>query len=517
LDSRDPSPPWAPDADPDDTAFRDLLRRALGEDAPTRGDDADLDQLLAGVAGTDEERIARAIGDPDLREVLADVGSALVDASGDRASLGLKPTVRAAVLAAVAASLELPARAAADGLPAPGVSAAPSIARARAASPLRVVRPAIRRASWAVVSVAAALLVAVGLAIVLSRRPAEAAPGLQLAALDRLALPGGALEMHPGRVALVGEVFEPALGELLALRFEGDAKVVLGAGDAVRVAEGEPDEHVDAVLRLENGEARLETSRGPVSLAVRDAGTLVLRRGAAHVTVLAGAVAANGPAVALAARSTATWRRADGATFELAGPTTVLLGPDGPTASGEPAGSLFRDLEFFGGTLGPAAPEVPVGARHWRIASGDAQRSRGRLRLDAPVGAAGGEGARLAWAARGPAAGMRVLELAVRGPAGLRVLAPDLGVEATLDHDTRTGSEPGVPTVDLALPVDWAKGLPDGELTLVFSWPPADASATGGPSAASRGAWFDAAVFSPGDARPLDAAASGAGAADGPR
>lgn len=132
---------------------------------------------------------------------------------------------------------------------------------------------------------------------------------------------------------------------------------------------------------------------------------------------------------------------------------------------------LWRSLEgraWRGGeslALAPAAPPAlaaaPAAQREPGAAEAAAQREAGAAEAAATADVV------LAWrpdASMADAAGLRVH---LRGPAGLRVALPDLGVEGVLVE----AAEAGGSHVDLRLPGGWAGSLEGRELRLAFTWP----------------------------------------------
>lgn len=156
------------------------------------------------------------------------------------------------------------------------------------------------------------------------------------------------------------------------------------------------------------------------------------------------------------------------------------------------AASLAVDAAPLSGQVAPF-----VDARLWRSLEGRAWRGGDSLALApaaaapvAPAVAAAPAVAPadvvLAWrpdASMADAAGLRVH---LRGPVGLRVALPDLGVEGVLVEDGEAGAGTHV---DLRLPGGWAGSLGGGDLRLAFTWPrPAEGSAA--PATASPEALF---------------------------
>lgn len=150
------------------------------------------------------------------------------------------------------------------------------------------------------------------------------------------------------------------------------------------------------------------------------------------------------------------------------------------------AASLASAAEPLAGQVSPF-----VDARLWRSLEGRAWRGGEALSIAPaarsvtaqPVDAAGAGGdVVLAWrpdASMADAAGLRVH---LRGPAGLRVALPDLGVEAVLDAAVDGA---GAGHVDLPLPGGWAEALAGGDLRLAFTWPSPVADPVAGEGAAA--------------------------------
>jgi hypothetical protein len=366
---------------------------------------------------------------------------------------------------------------------------------------------------------AAVLIVGVGVAWFVQPRVAEAQPMLTLAGVDRYAasvpgpggssthaLIGGRLEARPGAAFVAGK------DEVLALRLSDGGRLVLRGGERLEVvaARGLAPEHEvegSALLKLEGGEVLLacddEPASGPVALLLsipRGAplGVLVLHRGSAHVAQPPGHESTPGVALRAGAiarffpvppsvpsggkpRGTVPGDGANGrpTPIDLRGPVQVLLTATGAVVDGEPARALFHDLEVFGGPRLERPVEPFVSGRVWRVVSGRAERRGDGLTLRESVAEAMGtfvqerptRGVVLAWRPDPSASRARTLRLLLRGPAGLTASLPDLGSSATLRAATEA-SDPGLVTLDLALPDGWAAALPaHGELRLSLSWP----------------------------------------------
>jgi len=397
--------------------------------------------------------------------------------------------------------------------------------RARRDEPLRARRmraPLLMRPFAA----AALLVVVLGAGLWLAGRGHDAEAGLQLRALSRRDLGSlvGMSQVEPGYFATLGRVFAPGADELLSFGLAYDGVVVVGAGDAIRVARPGmrvPDARApqEAILRLESGEARLATRDAPIPLAVDGVGLLILAEGAAHVALHAESPG-GAPAVALMEHSVARFHRADGTSVPLVGPTRVLLTADGVKSLGAPARSLFRELAFFGGPLPRATQVRTVSPRLFELRAGTARRGRQEVRLEARDDATPA-GATLAWRPPPVLADARILRVALRAPAGTTVAVTQVEREplrAEVRHPDG-GSEPGVATVEIPLAADWYERLPDGRLELTLVVPAAaaaadEARATPGGSGRSKvvRAWFDGVALVLGrsaDARP--AAPSSAG------
>jgi hypothetical protein len=386
--------------------------------------------------------------------------------------------------------------------------------RARRPAPLLRLRPT---------AVAALLLAAVGVGLLVFGGGSPAEAGLQLRALQRIQR-DGVMQMSRGEpryFAPLGRVFTPAHDELLSFALADESQVVVREGDAVRVVRSADARraglHGDVVLRLESGEAQLETHGHAVPLLLGDVGLLVLERGAAHVAI---DPRGGAPAIALVAGSEARFLRPDGRALPLAGPTRVLLAPDGPVAYGEPARSLFDELVLFGGDLPRPRRVRSLAARQFAIHAGRARLHAQAIELRAPAGAAAR--ATVRWRAPGTLAAARSLHVALRAPAGTRVtlLGKDeaAGPSAEVREDG-LGREPGTAGVVLTLPAGWYERLDRGWLALRIEVPAGTARAQASPQGTAaparapvvRGRFDGAAlVFGAGSARGGDEDASAA-------
>lgn len=213
-----------------------------------------------------------------------------------------------------------------------------------------------------------------------------------------------------------------------------------------------------------------EPGRRQRVLRARPAGAVRLRRGLA----LGGAVLAVALAWAVAGRLAPT-------------PPPALDAVAQAELERAFAASLAVDAAPLSGQVAPF-----VDARLWRSLEGRAWRGGESLSLapgsqaglaPATAPAAPGTAERadvvLAWrpdASMGDAAGLRVH---LRGPAGLRVTLPDLGVEGVLP--AAAGDE-GTTHVDLPLPGGWSQALGGRDLRLAFTWPRPGVPAAGAPA-----------------------------------
>ncbi len=474
---RDGSVPGSPDPD-----FLLLLAEALRDEhgqtdahANTNGSEtAYEDKILHALEELGDANDARLLEDGTLRALVVDVSLA-ESVAAENDDVPFSSDVREAALAAFSVQSQdavIPIETAG------GVRTEPL--RAAAFRPMPFVR------TW--MAAAAMVLVALGAVVFLSATD-DAEAGLQLNSLKRVDLAGSVRlsSTEPRYFAKLGHVFTPGEDELLSFGFGPEALVVVGAGDAVRVTRVSDsfenlleslDTDTDAVLRLESGEARLATSEGPVLLELGSAGILVLLEGAAHAAYEA---AGSAPAVALAEGSVARFHRAKGAPVPLTGPSRVLLRPEGPQAFGKPARTLFRHLEFFGGPLPRETQVRTVSPRLWKIEAG-AKRSRSDIRVEA------GKAARLTWRVPVVLADATTLRVALRAPKGTTVEAVGLGKAAV--NGSSSSTEPGVATVEIALPARWYERIEGRMLALVIEIPEIEIPTTAETSKATR-AWFD--------------------------
>lgn len=362
---------------------------------------------------------------------------------------------------------------------------------------------------------------------------AQAEAGFYVESVAHYVLPAesgaqpAAVETRRAAHLAVGEVLAAKPGGMVAYGLGSRSHVLLGAGDRLRVASGEqvPTGLLDAaaqdlteafadaqpvprgrgvvhtsmplfdlatLLRLESGEALLDARMDrPLLLLVGDRGLLVLRSGAAHIA--GGTAEQAAPALALRDGARARFHRlaagGEVEAFDLQGPTHVHLVAEGQpvstTSSAGAAASLFRDLELFGGALRrqDRSRLEPIPARLWHRIDGPALRRDGRFRV-----ALGGEHpGRVAFEPPASLHGARSLLITLRAPAGTRVAvralpeAEDAGralvVDGVLDRDTR-GDEPGLVSLELELPQDWARRLGAGELVLGIVGPETLAGST---------------------------------------
>lgn len=405
--------------------------------------------------------------------LLGDVAFALTEPAP-----GVRAHVEAAARAAFAASLRpLPSAAAAGlraGLPERGASFG-------AGPALRTQRPA--RPTWALVRAAAALLlVGLGLLALVGPRAAQAGPVLVLDGLERFSLASGASRFHAqgALTAHLGQRFAAGLQELLSLHLSGGGRLVLAQGEALDVARL-PRAEREAVLRLTAGEVLLDTRQGPAAvLLARPAdgvpfGLLEVEGGAAHVAL--GLGPDGGPAVALMAGARARFTPVDGPPLTFEGPTHVALSGRGLSALGPPAQALFHELELLGGPLARPASDPFVEARRWRVLSGRGVRGGVGLSLR-PAAARGADDERsevlLGWLPDPSVLSAGRLRLMLQGPAGLSVALPDLlpdGAIAGRLEPGAEGAEPGLVTLEVALPAGWAERLAGRELRLALRWP----------------------------------------------
>lgn len=469
--------------------------RGAGGELPREG----LEVAVAALLATGECAPATTEGaphealplEPLAVELLADLGRALADVETGAAAAP-SPSVLAAARAAFRAQAPTPVAAAPGVVPATG-----------ALAPLRVLE-ARRSQPWAALAraAAAALLVGLGWTWLAAPRDAEARAVVALAGVDHYALAGAGSEVSlGGRVeARPGTAFVAGRDEVLALRLGDGGRFVLRQGERLDVSAlsgvelpgDASSEGGGALLTLAGGEVLLACEGGgspaPVRLLLRVPGTGVplglftLRRGAAHVAQAPGLETR--PAVALADGAAAGFTpylegaRRWGACADLRGPVEVLVGAEGAVVQGEPARHQFVDLERFGGPLLERRVEPFVSARQWRVLEGRARRVGGSLSLEPSTS---GRRAVLAWRPDDSAASARVLRLQVRGPAGVSLVDPF----ALAGHGPQFGGfaeelllagsseDPGLATVELALPSDWPAltQATAGELRLEFRWP----------------------------------------------
>lgn len=536
----------------DDARFRSLLQdlKALEAREPA-GPSPDPAQVAAHFAGVgDESLLERASRDPSLRGRLADLARELPDLEAAAAE-SLSPDVRRRALEEFDATVE-------------------------EASPVRRVRSgAWSRAPFAARAAAAVLLVALPLGVVasLASRDAEASPRLALEGLDRVDSEGGVVAEGPVQWPL-GMRVTPTAGERVALRLHG-ARVVFRGGDAAHVAcdgplgvgSSDPESRTSAcdraVLALDRGEALVEGPRdgesAPASLRLPDGGRLEIERGRAHVAWTEPGRAA----LALDTEGRARWTPAGTPLpVSIAGPASFLLedGVAKPDREGEAgrggAASLFRDLEFFGGSLGGGSrkrvPGQSISSRLWRVlrpesgALGDPQRSAERasdaagtpaLRFDLDAGTLG----RVAWRPDASAlqAGVAVVVVRVREDAagvaggspgriagarlvvgfeGLDGASTVVDLEASQAGEAPAGVTPvpgGIPVPDavprdpaglppvrsiiVPLPSGWGDRLLGGELVLSIAAesPSVGGGGSGGVGTRGMTVWFESVVLGP--------------------
>jgi hypothetical protein len=360
---------------------------------------------------------------------------------------------------------------------------------------------------------AAAVLVggtAVGVALVASRS-VEAGPALSIEAIERLD-GHGAIAAEGPREARLGQRFVAGGARRLSLRLKGGARVLLGAGDELRVA-CDGSECGRAALALDHGEAlvsapRAHARKGELPDGVRillpDGAVLDVRGGAAHV-----AVSATGePLISLREDGVAYYFPGGQASFPRTGLPQRLVGP---TTNGPAAKTLFRDLEFFGGAPRRGTLDRDVSAPLWRILKGGDARSGARGALARASDAEGlpavrfdlapGESARLAWLPDGAALAAASLAIRVEtrpgnlSPTGRPVpdapvgslevsLAGVPGASAVMPASLRTDGAAAPSRVEFSLPSGWGAGGGSREVELVFSAKDAPVRA-----------WFTGAVF----------------------
>ncbi len=471
----------------------ELLREALAglQRAPVPGE-----------AGPDLLEPARLCAEREARDLLVDLGLARLEA---REAEGLSPVLAQAARAAFArarTAVHLAALGPAqDAAPGARPSAPPADTRPRPV-PVGASGARTRRVRRWVPAAAALLLAAVAALAVLGGGRSEAREGLVLAHLTRLEPGRGGYftQVEAGRVAPAGEVFAPQGEALLALSPRPATRVVLAAGDRLAV---DRDAGGDGyVLRLVDGEARLEAGAHAVQIEVGAYGRLVLERGLAHVVLPAGAGGAPGargwPALALLEGGQARFRPAgapSAATLDLAGPTRVLLSERGVEAEGEPALSLFRELRLFGGEVPEPAPLALVPARRWEVLEGRARRLRRQVELV-------GEGPwRLAVPLPISVADARSVAVQLRAPAGteLWLEGPAASAPVTVAAEA-AAAEPGCALLRLPLAPGWHAALGRHGLEVRVRLP-APAPAGGAPAARPFAPMFEGALLEFGPAR----------------
>lgn len=497
----DPSLPSAPGPDPDpgfDSALQDLLKSLPPEvdDGPS----PDPARVAAHFSGVGDAALLDAAADREgVRGLLADVADAVVAAEREPDAQALRPEVAAAAIAAFESS----SATSDDRMPADRNGHDPA---ARALPERGASRP--RGRVLVLVRVAAAVLLAGGAAVVVAlatHRPVEAAPTLQLAGVERVDPTGLVAAEGPKKVP-IGGLFATGDAGRMALKFAGGARVVLGAGDRVRVAcDGETCGR--AALALEKGEALVAASEPAekVRLLLPGGGVLDVDHGAAQVALTERGEAA----VVLRADGEALWAP-PGATSprRLTGPATVLLTPAGVEVRGQAPESVFLDLQWFGAGLRPLPRDREAPAALWRILPAPGAGARLAERASDSGGApairfdlGAGESARVGWLPDAAAAGAERIDVRLDARAALplpsnpgigaggdpeptRLFLALEGVEGATAEAVLSPGETGPVRLSVPVPAGLARSLEGREAVLSLR-------ATGGPVSA----WFTGATF----------------------